>query len=110
MFIMIDEKPEETPVEWGGNPVEKNDAVLGLSNEDLDESFDLIWAKTVIKKLEIACDKALLLRGLWSAINDPLSLEGEKIQMRERYQKIEAEIRAAICEAENFRRGRKINA
>lgn len=70
---------------------------------ELENSFDLIEAKAVILKLETACNLALTLRGITAAINDPLILDGEKQALRERYLKIENQMRTAVADGTNFR-------
>lgn len=47
-------------------------------------------------ELLLACEAALLLRGIHAAILDPLALVGEKETYRKRYKEIETQIRAAI--------------
>jgi hypothetical protein len=101
MYLMMD---DVTPDEWGGNPLEKVDEAILITDDQINDSFDLIEAKAVIHSLEIACEHALKLRGLTAAINDPLALEGEKMEWRNRYKAIEDEIRSAIKKAEDFRR------
>ena len=51
---------------------------------------------TNIKNLVLACESALLLRGITAAINDPLTLHGEKENYRRRYVEIERQILAAV--------------
>lgn len=104
MVMILEDAP---PKEWGGNPVEKTDKAIVISDDQLNDSSDLIEAKLLIGKLEIACEKALRLRGLAAAINDPLALEGEKRDLRNRYIEIEAELRKVIGEATAFRRKNK---
>ena len=53
----------------------------------------------IINNLVLACESALLLRGLWSAINDPLALEGDKQKYRLRFLEIEEQIKKAIITA-----------
>lgn len=93
--------------EWGENSLGKTDVAIVLTDDQLNDSFDLIEAKDVIRIMENACDKALTLRGLVAAINDPLALEGEKQEFRSRYKQIETEIRAAVGKARAFRRKNK---
>ena len=50
----------------------------------------------VINDLALACEAALLLRGITAAINDPLTLNGEKEKYRRRYIEIEKQILAAV--------------
>lgn len=53
-------------------------------------------SEKIINDLVLACESALLLRGLWTAILDPLALKGEKEELRARFKEIEAQIRRAI--------------
>lgn len=57
----------------------------------------------VIRKLKTACEKALHLRGLVSAINDPLSFAEERKLCRQRFINTEREIRQALEEADKLR-------
>lgn len=95
MLLMMTDEPETA--ESNKIPVDESDL------RAIDADFELIKAKVVIRKLVIACEKALTLRGLWTAINDPLALEGEKQELREKFKKIELEIRAAIVEGDKIK-------
>lgn len=98
MMLLTDEEQMEKQVE-----------MLKNSDDELDKEYaealiELIQAKGVINQLRIACDKALSLRGLVSAILDPLALDGEIESLRERYVRIEQEIREALNAERKFRR------
>jgi hypothetical protein len=56
-------------------------------------------AEATNNELLLACEAALLLRGIHAAILDPLALAGEKESYRSIYKEIEAQIRAAIDNA-----------
>lgn len=55
------------------------------------------------EQLELACESALLLRGIAGAIVDPLALHGDKEAYRARYKEIEAQIRDAIKAAKELK-------
>lgn len=95
MTILLDDEPFTSSGIWD-EPLETNEVKV------VDDAVALIEVKAIIRQLRAACDKALQLRGIWVAINDPLALEGEKQILRERYQQIEAEIRAAERSAYEF--------
>ena len=99
MILMMD---DVTPNEWGGNPVEKIDEAFVISDDQVDESIDLIKAKSMIRRLEGTLSKALRMRGLLKAINDPIALGDEKRRLREEYRQIEAEIREAWLDSMEF--------
>lgn len=88
--------------EWGGNPVvtrviEEKKKPLQLSISD-----DLTEAKAVIKQLTSALLDATMIRGIYAGLNDPLALQGEKQELRERFLQIEAKINAAIETSRRF--------
>lgn len=63
---------------------------------------DLTEARLLVGRLESALGKALRLRGLAQAINDPIALAAEKKVWRAEYREIETEVREAWIEARDF--------
>ena len=64
--------------------------------ESIEVRLKLHEVKRVNNELLLACEAALLLRGIAAAILDPLALAGEKEIYRARYKEIETQIRAAV--------------
>lgn len=58
----------------------------------------------IINDLILACKAALILRGLATAITDPLALRGEREEYRKRYQEIEQQILGAIVSAKDLKK------
>lgn len=71
-----------------------------VSEKKVIETAEIIQLKAVNRMLVGACYEALRLRGLWTAINDPLGLEMERHERRAQFKKIELSIRAAIEKAD----------
>ncbi len=69
---------------------------VGESRQLLEATARLRRREHVNSQLILACEAALLLRGIAAAIRDPLAFEAEKQTYRARYVEIETEIRAAI--------------
>ncbi len=71
-----------------------------ISEPEVDAIVEAIELKAVNRMLVAACWAALELRGIWTAINNPLMLEGERNNLRIRFRQIELSIRAAIEKAD----------
>lgn len=97
MSVITDETPDSTGAK-------ETDFDVDVMIESLNLRLKLHRAKLVINQLSLACEGALLLRGIAAAIRDPLALEGEKQMYRKRYLEIEAEIRAAQQKAAEFKK------
>ncbi len=67
---------------------------------DLNEKQPDNGADAEKRMLLNALWQALRMRGIFAALNDPLLLPGEKVELREMFKAIEAQIREAIKKAE----------
>lgn len=74
--------------------------VVRNDEEFVDNAFELMQYKAANRALVAALYESLQLRGLWTAINDPLGLEMERNKHRTTFKSIELNIRAAIEKAE----------
>lgn len=86
--------------DWGGKSVvtiQEKPKPLQLSISD-----DLTEAKAVINQMASALLDATMIRGIYAGLNDPLILQGEKQELRDRYLQIEAKIKAAIETSRKF--------
>jgi len=100
MVLMMDDEVTSARIQM----LKNNDTEL--DEETVGVTLDLIEATAVIRQLRSAVSKALELRGIWVALNDPLAFEGNKKVLRERFLQIEAEIRAAERTARLFEKHR----
>lgn len=92
MFITMTDEPETA-----------ESSRIPVSNSELkavEENLEIIELKAINRMLIAACWDATQLRGIWTALNDPLALDMEKRKLRERYKQIEIGIRATIDKAE----------
>ncbi len=67
----------------------------------VEENLEIIELKAINRMLIAACWDATQLRGIWTALNDPLALDMERRNLRDRYKQIELGIRVAIEKAES---------
>ena len=103
-------KAKTQNVENSGNQVVKDDCknrveILksgdAFDEELIDVAVDLIELKAINRMLVASCWDALQLRGIWTALNDPLALDMEKRKLRERFKQIELGIRVSIEKADS---------
>lgn len=88
--------------EWIEKKVEKKTVSEKSTPIQLSISDDLTEAKAVIKQMASALRDATMIRGIYTGLNDPLALQGEKQELRKRYLQIEAKINAAIETSRRF--------
>lgn len=73
----------------------------------VEKEQQIIKLTATNRMLVAALYEALEFRGLMAALHDPLMLDGEKKEKRERWKKIELSIRAAIERADSLEKVRK---
>lgn len=79
--------------------MEIDDPITNDELEVVDEAIQLIKAKTLIRKMRSACEKALSLPRLTISANDALCSTNE---IRQRKSAIESELNKVIAEAAEF--------
>ncbi len=90
--------------DWKGKSATFSEAELNVRCEGKECQTEKSELEQIINELVLACDGALLLRGIAAAIRDPLAFEGEKQEYRARYKEIELQIRAAILKANSIKK------
>lgn len=98
VLMMTDEPKTEVLAEVDFLKKSEDEAV----DELVDAELDNIQLKAVNRMLVSSLWEALELRGLMLALQDPLALDSQKKEYRERWKKIELGIRAAIERADGL--------
>lgn len=91
MFMNMDDL--EMPTEWGGNPIAADEL------KPVDNAFELINAKALIRKMRAVCEEALKLPTLAITASDPLYGTDET---RRQKSEIENKLHRVIAEAAEF--------